>query len=334
MPASDLPVEGTAEDSALSFNDGVDAIDNLLDDSGDPKPAKKVEAKDQAEQPEESEQDEPADEADAAEDVDDPDGSEPLKGGRFAPDSAKVTLDDGSVITIAELKRNNLFQRDYTRKTTELKTEREAYVQQKSQLEQHAQSLAQQRDFILSAAQKFIPQPPSRELLNSDPLAFMQAKADYEERMQVFNQLAYQQQATTRQMTEQQAEAANQLRQEESQRLLDAIPEFKDRNVYQNFWNDAVDTMASKYGFSKTEIEETLDHRFYVAMRDLVKYHKALNKAPQVREQVEKKPQIMPGSRRMDPKAKTSREAQQRAEQLRKSGSFDAGVASLMDLNL
>jgi hypothetical protein len=36
----------------------------------------------------------------------------------------------------------------------------------------------------------------------------------------------------------------------------------------------------------------------------------------------------------MDPKAKTSREAQQRAENLRKSGSFDAGVASLMDLNL
>ena len=332
MPESDLP-QGTAEDSTLSFNDGVDAIDNLLDDSGDPKPAKKVEAKDQAEQPDESEQDEPTDEA-TAEDAEDPDGSEPLKGGRFAPDTAKVTLDDGSVITIAELKRNNLFQRDYTRKTTELKTERDAFAQQKSQLDQHAQSLAQQRDFILSAAQKFIPQPPSRELLQSDPLQYMQAKADYEERMSVFNQLAYQQQANSRQQTEQQAEATNQLRQEESKRLLEAIPEFKDRNVYQNFWNDAVETMASKYGFSKTEIEETLDHRFYVAMRDLVKFHKALNKAPQVKQEVEKKPQMISGSRRMDPKAKTSREAQQRAENLRKSGSFDAGVAALMDLNL
>ncbi|TGR84622.1 hypothetical protein EN866_32975 [Mesorhizobium sp. M2D.F.Ca.ET.223.01.1.1] len=334
MPASDLPVEGTAEDSTLSFNDGVDAIDNLLDDSGDPKPAKKVEAKDQAEQPDESEQDEPADEANAAEDAEDLDGSEPLKGGRFAPDSAKVTLDDGSVITIAELKRNNLFQRDYTRKTTELKTERDAFAQQKSQLDQHAQSLAQQRDFILSAAQKFIPQPPSRELLQSDPLSYMQAKADYDERMQVFNQLAYQQQANSRLTEEQQSEATNQLRQEESKRLLEAIPEFKDRNVYQNFWNDAVETMASKYGFTKTEIEETLDHRFYVAMRDLVKFHKALNKVPQVKQEVEKKPQMISGSRRMDPKAKTSREAQQRAENLRKSGSFDAGVAALMDLNL
>jgi hypothetical protein len=65
-----------------------------------------------------------------------------------------------------------------------------------------------------------------------------------------------------------------------------------------------------------------------------VKFHKALNKAPQVKQEVEKKPQMISGSRRMDPKAKTSREAQQRAENLRKSGSFDAGVAALMDLNL
>jgi hypothetical protein len=324
MPESDLP-QGTAEDSALSFNEGADAISNLIEDP-ETDPQDTVEAKDQAE-PETVD-------ADAAEDAEDPDGSEPLKGGRFAPDSAKVTLDDGSVITIAELKRNNLFQRDYTRKTTELKTERDAFAQQKSQLDQHAQSLAQQRDFILSAAQKFIPQPPSRELLQSDPLQYMQAKADYDERMSVFNQLAYQQQANSRLTEEQQAEATNQLRQEESKRLLEAIPEFKDRNVYQNFWNDAVETMASKYGFSKTEIEETLDHRFYVAMRDLVKFHKALNKAPQVKQEVEKKPQMISGSRRMDPKAKTSREAQQRAENLRKSGSFDAGVAALMDLNL
>ena len=45
---------------------------------------------------------------DAAEDVGEasagePEGSEAeIKGGRFAPDSAKVTLDDGSVITVAD----------------------------------------------------------------------------------------------------------------------------------------------------------------------------------------------------------------------------------------
>jgi hypothetical protein len=325
MPDSDLP-QGTAEDSTLSFNDGVDAISNLIEDL-ETDPQDTVEASYEAEagdMPDEATQ----------EDAEDPDGSEPLKGGRFAPDSAKVTLDDGTVVTVSELKRNNLFQRDYTRKTTELKTERDAFAQQRSELDKHAQSLAQQRDFILSAAQKFIPQPPSRELLNTDPLAFMQAKADYEERMQVFNQLIYQQQTTSRQKDEQDAEDSKQLRAKESALLLDAIPEFKDQRIYAQFWGDAVETMASKYGFTRDELENTPDHRFYVAMRDLVKYHKALKQAPKVKQEVEKKPQMLSGSRRMDPKAKTSREAQQRAENLRKSGSFDAGVAALMDLNL
>jgi hypothetical protein len=36
----------------------------------------------------------------------------------------------------------------------------------------------------------------------------------------------------------------------------------------------------------------------------------------------------------MDPKEKTSREKLARQEQLRKSGSFDAGVSALMDLDL
>jgi hypothetical protein len=36
----------------------------------------------------------------------------------------------------------------------------------------------------------------------------------------------------------------------------------------------------------------------------------------------------------MDPKDKSSREAAARTEQLRKTGDFDAGVRSLMDLDL
>jgi hypothetical protein len=40
------------------------------------------------------------------------------------------------------------------------------------------------------------------------------------------------------------------------------------------------------------------------------------------------------GKKRMDPKAKTSREQQVRREQLRRTGDFDAGVNALMDLDL
>lgn len=345
MPEATSPEQGTADDTSLSFEDGVEAISNLIDDSDDdaPNPEPKVEAQNEAEaeadEPDAQAEDEGAeDEADAdeqgTEDADEPDESEEVKGGRFAPDTAKVTLDDGTVTTIAELKRNNLFQRDYTRKTTELKAEKETFEAQRSQVGQIAQSLVAQRDFLLSAAQKFIPQPPDKAMMESDPFGYMQAKADYDERMQVINQLQYQSQAEKSRMTEEQKQAAEEFKQQEARKLVEAIPEFRDRKVYDQFWSDAVSVMAEEYGFTPEEMAETTDHRMYKAMRDLVKYRKALKSAPKVKQELQAKPKVMSGSRRMDPKAKTSREAQARSEKLAKSGSIDAAIASLMDLDL
>ena len=351
MPEATPPEQGTADDTSLSFEDGVEAISNLIDDSDvddTPNPEPKVEAQNEAEadadEPEAKAEDEGAeDEADAdeqgTEDADEPDESEEVKGGRFAPDTAKVTLDDGTVTTIAELKRNNLFQRDYTRKTTELKTERETFETQRSQVGQIAQSLVAQRDFLLSAAQKFIPQPPDKALLDTnspsyDPFRWQQEKLEYDERMQVINQLQYQSQAEKNRMTEEQKQAAEEFKQQEARKLVEAIPEFRDRKVYDQFWSDAVSVMAEEYGFTPEEMAETTDHRMYKAMRDLVKYRKALKSAPKVKQELQAKPKVMSGSRRMDPKAKTSREAQARSEKLRKSGDIDAAIASLMDLDL
>jgi hypothetical protein len=346
MPASDLPQNGTAEDSALSFNDGADAIENLLDDSGDPKtpnPVKKVEAKEEADAEEAPE--EGVDAEDAETDVDpeaDPeqDGPDEVKsGGKFVSNDAKVTLNDGTVTTVEALKRGFMSQQSFTRSTQEVAAERKALADHKTQTAQIAQSLAQQRDFVLQAAQKLLPQPPDKSLLDPnsqsfDPMGYTLRKAEYDEHMQVLNQLNYQQQSERGRMTEEQKEAAGQARVEESQRLVQAIPEFKDRKVYEQFWGDAVTTMAEKYGFTEQEMHDTVDHRFYLAMRDLVKYHKARLQAPKVKQEIEAKPRIIPGGRRMDPKSKISREAQSRGEQLRKTGTFDAGVASLMDLNL
>ena len=165
-----------------------------------------------------------------------------------------------------------------------------------------------------------------------DPIGYTQQKADYDERMQVLNQLNYQQQAERGRLTEEQKIAANQQRAHEWEQLSTAVPEFKDRKVYERFWGDAVSTMAEKYGFTEQEVSDTIDHRFYIAMRDLVEYHRIKKSIPKVKQEIENKPRIIPGGRRMDPKAKTSREAQQRSDALRKTGSLDAGVAALMDL--
>jgi hypothetical protein len=80
-------------------------------------------------------------------------------------------------------------------------------------------------------------------------------------------------------------------------------------------------------------MDETIDHRVYRIFRDLTAYRKARNRIPAVKENIQSKP-VLTGKRRMDPKEKSSRERQARNEQLRKTGSFDAGVGALMDLDL
>lgn len=338
-PKATSPETGTAEGDALSFDDGVDAISNLLDDSDiDPNPDEQVEAKADDDTPDEDVEDDATAQEDE-DDAEDPDGSDEVKGGRFAPDTAKVTLSDGTVITVAELKRNNLFQADYTRKTTELKAEKETVTQAKSQLGQVATALQQQRDFLLQAAQQFLPKPPSRSMLDPrsqdyDPIGYASEKAEFDERSQVLNQLAYQQQSEQGRRSQETEAEQRARREDEGRKLVAAIPELGTRKNWDQFWGEAVET-AQTFGYSAEEFADIADdHRVYLVLHELLRLRKAVKRAPQVKQEMQAKPKLMTGGKRMDPKAKTSREADSRREALRKTGSFDAGVAALMDLNL
>lgn len=335
MPESNLP-SGTADGGALSFDDGVSAIENLDLGSDNPNPKDQVEATNEAETeeaPEEGVETEEA-ETDEQEDAEDEDGPEEVgKGGKFVSNDAKVTLNDGTVTTVEALKRGFMSQQSFTRSTQEVAAEKKAVAEHKAEVGKIAQALAQQRDFLLQAAPMFLPKAPDREMMQSDPFGYMQAKAEYDEKMQVVNQLLYQKQAEGGRLTEEQKAAENERKATEAAKLMEAVPEFRNRKVYEQFWNDAVDAMA-EFGYTPEELAETTDHRHYRIMQVVVKYLQALKKAPQVAQDIKGKPKLMQGSRRMDPKAKTSREAQARSEQLRKTGDFDAGVRALMDLDL
>jgi hypothetical protein len=110
------------------------------------------------------------------------------------------------------------------------------------------------------------------------------------------------------------------------------MPDLAKPEVQKKFWAESIETMA-EYGFSQEEMNDTIDHRVYKIFRDLTAYRKARNRIPAVKEAIQSKP-VLTGKRRMDTKEKSSRESQARIETLRKTGSFDAGVSALMDLDL
>ena len=337
MTSSDLP-EGTANDTPTSvgFQQGVEDLANILGDPDTDLNENEVETNEakteetaEGEQPEE-EADDDALELEADPDSpDDADGPDEIKGGQFAPDTAKVTLADGSVISVAELKRNNLFQRDYSQKTEALKQERNAFEQDRQSVQAQAHEVTQQRDFVLSIINEFLPPQPTKELLESDLVGYVQSKDAWDRINQLY---ALKQQDEQRKVHEDGSNYQQFVHREVGQ-LYQKLPDLRDPAKMATFKEEVLDVGAD-YGFGEDELNGVADHRVFLALKDLVRLKKALKKAPQVKQQVEQKPKLISGGKRMDPKARTSREALGRSEQLRKSGSFDAGVASLMDLDL
>ncbi len=177
MPEATSPT-GTAEDTPLSFDSGVDALTNL-----DLDPIESDLPEDQDAEAQEDTGDEPALDAEAtAEDDETTDEPEEVAaGGKFVSRDAKVRLDDGTVISVGELARNNLFQRDYSRKTEEHAAVVKETQAAREKVGEVALQIAAQRDFLLQVMPKYGPQPPDRAMMETDPIGYMQAKEAFEE---------------------------------------------------------------------------------------------------------------------------------------------------------
>jgi hypothetical protein len=334
------PAPAAGNDEPLSFNDGVDALTDILkdpetdlqeEDQGQKESTEETEA--EGEEPETEETEEATEETDEQQEEDGP-GYEQ---GKFAADTANVRLKDGTVISVQDLKRGYLSQASFTRGTQENAKERETLASRKAEFEQHAQSLQAEREFILQVSQQFMPPPPDERLLDQssasfDPIRYMALKADYDRRVGTLTQLHQQAQAAQARVTQEQQRQHQEKVEKESKLLAEAMPELTKPDVYSKFWTDAVDTMA-EYGFSAEEMNASPDHRLYRVYRDLAAYRRARKNLPTVKQSVQSKP-VLTGKRRMDVKDKTSRDQTARKEHLRKTGDFDAGVNSLMDLDL
>jgi hypothetical protein len=333
------PAPAAGSDEPLSFDDGANALLDLMPDpetdlqeegqgqEGDAEETAEVD------ETEEEATEEASDEEEAEEGKDGPG----YESGKFAADTANVRLKDGTVISVQELKRGFLAQSAFTRGTQENAEERKALASQKAEVEQTARALQAQRDFILQVSQQFLPAPPDDSLLdtnspNYDPLRYMSLKADYDKRVGTLTKLQQESQATPAKMTDEQKRQQKELRDREAKLLVESMPELKKPEVYNKFWAEAVDTMT-EYGFSAEEMNDSIDHRLYPIFRDLAAYRRARKNLPTIKKEVQSKP-VLTGKKRMDPKVKASRESQARNEQLRKTGSFEAGVGALMDLDL
>jgi len=328
---------GSVDTTSLSFEQGIEAIGNLLDDVPEMDSVKGSEAPNSEVKSEvENDDDEPDLSLDDDEDAL---GSEDQSNAPVtAADDMLVTLDDGSTISVADLKTNSMFQRTFTRKTEELK-------QHKAQLEQeHAERVAQateeirqQREYILSIAGKVLPPKPVRPELSAseDPFAwteYAEQKENYEARIAELNQLAEQENQEASKSAEQQKAQYQAYLAEQAKKLFDVVPKLKDEAKREAFKADLISVAGEFYGVPIEEINAIGDHRYMHILHDAIAYRKLVQKSKAVPEKVAAKPRLQANRQRMSIPDVKARDETGRFQALKKNpNDLRAATLSIMD---
>ena len=165
------------------------------------------------------------------------------------------------------------------------------------------------------------PVEPSRELFHDDPIGYMEAKLEYEDKAVQWN--AVQQQLNSQSQAESQARQEHARR--EAQVLMEKIPELRDAKSAAQFKNDIVHAATEYYGFPEEVLGNITNHNELLVLRDAMLYRKMMASEDTVKNKAKKaRPVIKPGAKRTTTNNDVVRK--QRTK-LKKSGSVEDALA-------
>lgn len=327
MPDTTAP-SGSVEATPLSFDEGVSAIENLLGDVPETDSVEDARAKPAAEVTEPPVGDEDDALLSALDDGNEAETetTEPVAPTTI-PDTATVTLEDGTTISIADLKTNHMFQRVFTKKTEELARHKDEWETNfKAKVSEAENEIRQKREFILENWHLIVPKEPAYD--PNDPVGYIEDMAHYQERMKMLNSLAQQKQQEEQKTTEQREAELAEYMAAQKQLLVQKLPHLKDDGKREAFKKDISEIGGKVYGVTPEEVSQIADARYMQILHDAIAYQKLKAKAADVQKQVVAKPKLVQ-QQRMAPQTVQERDRQGRFESLRKSGSIDAAARAI-----
>lgn len=221
-------------------------------------------------------------------------------------------------VTLQELQQGYSRQKDYTRKTQELSQQRKDFEAQQAELVKKDaiyKELLPRMEQTLEG--ELTNEPDWKSLYESDPIAYVREKDVWNEKKEKFKAVqAEQQRLQQEHLTGQQAEIQKAV-EVGNQRLLEAVPEWKDADVALKEKQSIAKYAMDVLGYSQDEINQVYDYRALLGLRGAWLHHqtgKAIKKKP-----VEKAPARVgkPGSANKPRTATPLKKAKQR---LAKSG--------------
>lgn len=241
--------------------------------------------------------------------------------------------------TLSQLKQSAAGQgyiQQKMRENAEAAKQVQAEVQQ---LEAAKAQLAQQQEAVLNMYNQMQqgeftqPTPPSKELLESDPIGYMQQKEAYEAEMTEYNAKVQQMQQMQQQRAQQSEAQKAAHRQEQMQLLQQRIPDFADPQKYEKAAQDMLRGGTEFYGVPQEALMQLTDAVEIEILYDAVRYRRLQANRKNVDAKAKQaKPVVKAGAKRtQDGQAVTRKKAQDR---LRKSGSIQDAMNLIIDSKL
>jgi prefoldin subunit 5 len=286
----------------------------------------------EVEQESEPESDDDAEYAESDDDDDDDEyeASDEDQADQAGPETFSVKINGENVdVTLDDLKRDysgqQYIQKGMKQAAEQRKQAEEAFnglSQQRAQLEQLMQQVGQQG--ILTQ-----PTPPTKDLLNADPLGYIEADASYREEMGAYQaqqqELGQQHQA----MQQQQGQAHQAHLQSQMAELQQAIPDFGDAKKAPKMKERLVKQGMAE-GYTAEEIGGIVDHRAMKVLHKAMLYDQMVAGGGDVQAKLKKARPLMKAGTKKQPTNAAKKYGKQMSK-LKKSGSIDDAAALLFN---
>jgi len=312
--------DGMSLEDAASLLTGATESEETETEHEEPEEDQTEEAPD-AELDDAEEVEEETDDADDGDTVEDQDDEDQEDAGLEEFVTVKVDGQEKQV-TLEDLKRSYSGQGYIQKGMQEAATQKREAEQVFQQLQQEREQFSQFMQNLQTEGLVQEPKLPDPQLLETDPIGFMQKKAAYDSARQQYDQQQQELQRAQSQQTEAQRQALQAYTREQTKLLHDAIPDLADPEKGTAAGRELVEA-GGAYGFTAEEITKTLDHRALVVLNDAMKYRK-LRKSTAAQKAEKSRPALKPKARQKQDPAKVQREKQM--QRFHETGSLEDAV--------
>jgi len=188
-------------------------------------------------------------------------------------------------VPLSELVKGYQLESDHRVKASQVAEQRAAAQAQLAQAQQMQSHYAQQLQAYQAQLAQQQPTPPDLQLIQSDPVTFLQQQQAYQVWQQQMQAVQAEQQQLDQQRQTQQLQARQAMLNEQGELLLRAIPEWVDADKAQA-GKVALSEYLAAQGYGQDEITQVADHRALVVARKAMLYDQLMSKQAEAAKKV------------------------------------------------